>query len=124
MRSWFGPNAEQVTDRVAQLRAIERVEVEVADAAGIELPAQLGSHRGGDQLARGGKVVEPFEEIVEPLRDRCATALRKPARRRDVGDREDAGDELGFDARRGRFVAEAKEALGREEELGDSPVGT
>ena len=41
----------------------------------------------------------------------------------DVGDRQDARHDLGVDARRGGLVAEAEEAVGREEELGDRPVG-
>ena len=46
-------HAEQVADRVAQLGAVEGVEMEVADAAGIELAAQFGGDGRGDQLARG-----------------------------------------------------------------------
>ena len=41
----------------------------------------------------------------------------------DVGDRQDAGHDLGVDAGRRRIVAEAEEAVRREEELGDRAVG-
>ena len=41
----------------------------------------------------------------------------------DVGDRQDAGHDLGVDPGRGGLVAEAEEAVGREEELGDRAVG-
>ena len=44
------------------------------------------------------------------------------ARLGDVGDRQDPGHDLGVDAGRGGLVAEAEEAVGREEELGDRPV--
>ena len=56
-----------MADRVAQLGAVERVEMEVAHAPGIELSAQLGRDRRRDQLSCGGKLVEAFEQIVEPL---------------------------------------------------------
>ena len=44
-------------------------------------------------------------------------------RLRDVGDRQDARHDLDVDAGRGGLVAEAEEAVGREEELGDRAVG-
>src|SRR3954452_10794750 len=115
--------AEQMADGVSQLGAVQRVEMELADAAGIELAAQFGGDGGGDQLARGGEVVEPLEQPVHPRRDRGAAARRELAGLGDVGDGEDAGDELGVDARSGGLVAEAEEAIGREEELGDGAVG-
>ena len=49
---FLGPEAEQMADRVGELGAIQRVEVEVADAARIELGAKLGGDGGGDELAR------------------------------------------------------------------------
>jgi hypothetical protein len=45
---------EQMADRVAELGPVEGEEVEVADAAGIELRAQLRGDGGGDELARAG----------------------------------------------------------------------
>ena len=51
--------------------------MEVADAAGVELAAQLGGDGRGDQLARGGKIVEPLEQLVEPLRNARAAGLRR-----------------------------------------------
>src|SRR5690348_7888812 len=103
-----------MTDRVAELGAIERVEMEVADATGVELAAQLGSNGGGDQLARGRQVVETLEHIVEPLRDRRAAGLGKAARGGDVGNRQDSRDDLRIDSRGCRLVAEAEEAIGGE----------
>ena len=43
--------------------------MEVADAARIELGAELGGDGGGDQLARGGQIVQPLEQPVQPGRD-------------------------------------------------------
>src|SRR6476620_2588558 len=79
-----------MTDRVAELRAVERIEMEVAHAAGVELAAQLGSDGRGDQLTGRGQVVEPFEQIVEPLRNARPAGLGEAARGRDVGHRQNA----------------------------------
>ncbi len=97
--------------------------MEVADPAGVKLAAQFGGDGRGDQLARGGKLVEPFEQIVEPVRDGRAAHLGEAAGLGDVGHRQDAGHDLDVDAGRGDLVAEAEEAIGREEELGDRAVG-
>ena len=97
--------------------------MEVADAAGVKLPAQLGGDRGGDQLARGGKVVEPFEQVVEP----CGMLAPQVWAKRRVLATFDTGRMPGTISTsmpgRRRFVAEAEEAVGREEELGDRAVG-
>ena len=50
-----------MTDRVAKLRAVEGVEVEMADAARIELAAQFRRDGRRDQLTRRRKIVEAFE---------------------------------------------------------------
>ena len=47
-----------MADGVGQLGAIERVEMELADPAGIELAAKLGGDGRGDELARGREVVQ------------------------------------------------------------------
>ena len=106
-----------MADRIGQFGAVERVEVEVAHAARIEPPAHLGRHRRRDELARGGVIVQPLEQPVHPRRDRRAAHAGELARLRDVRDGQDAGHDLGVDARRRRAVAEAEEGLGREEEL-------
>ena len=75
--------------------------MEVADAAGIELAAQLGGDGGGDQLARGGQIVEPFEQVDRAMREsprRTVSAKRRVVR--DVRDRQDARHDLDVDARR------------------------
>ena len=91
--------------------------MELADAARIELGAKLGGDGGGDELARGRQIVQPLEQPVEPGRDRGAAHRRELAGLGDVGDGQDAGHDLGVDAGRGDLVAEAEEAVGREEEL-------
>src|SRR3546814_20647846 len=92
----LGADAEQMTDRIGELGAVQRIEVEIADAAGIELAAKLGRDRGGDELARGGKRVQALEQPVHPRRDgrpaqRCArTGVLTVAIGQDAG--EDAKD--------------------------------
>src|SRR5688572_27503211 len=88
MRLFPGPQAEQMADGVAELGAVQRVEMELPDAAGIKLPAQLRRYRRGDQLAGGRQVVQPLEQPVEPVRDIGAAHRSEPARLGDVGDRQ------------------------------------
>jgi len=111
-----------MADRISQLGAVQRVEVEVAHPARIKLGAQLGGDGGGDELASLGQRVQPLEQPVHPVGDRSAALGRELAGLRDVGDRQYAGHELGVDANRGDMIAEAEEGLGREEELRDRPV--
>src|SRR5215211_3075616 len=96
--------------------------MEVADAARIELPAYFGRHGRRDELPRRGKVVEAFEQIVQPFRNARAAGGRKPPSGGDVGDWKDARHDLDVEARGSGFVAEAEEAFGGEEELRDRPV--
>src|SRR3954468_19820574 len=88
----LGAEAEQIADRISELGAVQGVEMELADAAGIKLAAKLGRDGGGDELARGGKVVEAFEQAIHPGRDGRAAARREAPRLGDVRDGKDAGD--------------------------------
>src|SRR5258708_397250 len=96
--------------------------MEMANAARVELPRELGGDGGGDQLPGCGQIVEPFEQVVQPLRDGRSAALGEATRGRDVRDWKDARHDFGFDSGRCRFVAEAEEAVRRKEELCDRPV--
>src|SRR3954471_13970355 len=102
-----GPEAEQMADRVSELGAIQRVEVEIPDPARIELGAKLGGDGGGDQLARARQGIEPLEQPVHPIGYAGAAGRRELAGLGDVGDREDAGDDFGVDTDRGDMVAKA-----------------
>src|SRR5207253_574212 len=96
--------------------------MEVAHAAGVELPAELGGDRCGNELTRGRQVVEPLEQLIEPRWNSSAAGLGEPARRRHVRNGQYPRHDLDFDPRRRRVVPEAEEAVGREEELRDRPV--
>src|SRR4051812_16996850 len=109
MGSWFRPYSQQMADRVAELGSVERVEMEMADAAGVKLPGELGGDSGGDQLTRGGKIVEPFEQPIEPFRDLRTAGFREPPRGRHVRHRQDSRNDLDVDARGSGIVAEAQE---------------
>ena len=112
-----------MADGVAQLGTIESIEVELANVAGVKPPAQFSRHGGGNQLPRGGAFIEPPEQGLQPPWDGRATQAAHPLHAGKAHDRHDAGDDLGSDARSGRLVAKAEEALGFEEELGDRAGG-
>src|SRR3546814_8282127 len=59
-----------MADRIAEFGPVERVEVEIAHPAGIEAAAQFGGDGRGDELARGGQVVEPIEQRHHPRGNR------------------------------------------------------
>ncbi len=116
-------HAQQVADRIGQLGAVERVEMEVAHAARIERAAQFGGDRGGDQLARRGgrpalRTGPPSSAgISAPQASAnlrvCATLVtgRMPGR---------IGASMPCAA---ATVAEPEEGFGREEELRDRAGG-
>src|SRR5688572_22033397 len=89
------PHPEHVADRISELGPVQRVEMELADAAGIELAAQFRRDRGGDQLAGGGQIVEPLEQAVEPGRYGGAAQGGELAGLGDVGDGQYARHQLG-----------------------------
>src|SRR6187399_1619960 len=84
------PHAERVTDGVGQLGAVQRVEVELLDAVTLQRVHLLDGHRGGDQLARVGVVLEAIEAMLQPLGDRGAATLGKPGDLREARDRQDS----------------------------------
>src|SRR3954451_10469602 len=61
-------NAEQVADGEHEVGAVHGVEVEGVDAVPGELLHLAGGHRGGDQFAGLGVVVEAVEFFLEPGR--------------------------------------------------------
>src|SRR3546814_15682765 len=73
-----------MADRIAELGAVERVEMEIAHPARIQAPAELGRDRRGDELARGGMIVEPVEERDHPGRDRGAAHIGPAPRLRHL----------------------------------------
>ncbi len=56
-------HAEQVADRVGQFRPVERVEMEMTHPARIQLAAEFGGDRRGDQLTRGGQFVDKLNKL-------------------------------------------------------------
>src|SRR5690348_96708 len=111
-----------MTDGVAELRPIQCVEMEVPNAARVELPAKLRRDRCSDQLARRGKIVEPFEQAVQPIRNARAAGPGEAARLRDIRDRKNSRHDLDVHARSRDGILETKETIRREEELRNRPV--
>ena len=66
VRLGLGPHAQQVADGVDEVGAVHRVEMEVPHAAVEQVDDLLGRHRGGDQPAGRGVVVEPLEAVRQP----------------------------------------------------------
>src|SRR3546814_3990361 len=62
-------HAQQVTDGKGQLGAVQRIEVEMTNPARIKAAAEFGGDGRGDQLPRGGMIVQPLEQPVHPRRD-------------------------------------------------------
>ena len=85
--------------------------MKVANAAGIELTAQLRRDGRGDQLAGGRQVVEALEEVIEPFGDARPARVCEPAGGGDVRDRQDSRHDLGVDAGCRRIIPEAEETV-------------
>src|SRR3546814_8623625 len=108
-----------MTDGVTEVGAVERVEVELPHAARIKPAAEFRRHRGRDELARRGTVVEPVEQAAEPT-GHCRPAHRRHALRlREIRHRQDSGHELRVETRGGRSVPETEEGFRLEAELRD-----
>ncbi len=93
--------------------------MEIAHTACIEAAAQLRRDGRGDEVARGGAFVQPFEQAVHPVGDLRPAQPRELARLRHIGDRQDTGQDRCIDARLGNCIAKAEEGVGGEEELAD-----
>src|SRR5512134_1205639 len=102
--SLTGPESQRVADRVRQLGAVERVEVELADAFAPQPRDLLDRDRGCDQPARLRVVFEALEALGEPVGHGRTAARGKPQQLRKPGDRQDAGNDRGPDAVPGASV--------------------
>src|SRR5262249_55902854 len=80
--------AKEMTDRIDQVGAIHRIEVEISDAAVDEIEHLLGGNRSSNELAGCGIVVEPLEAPSEPGRNGRAAPRRKAPRLLEVLHRE------------------------------------
>src|SRR5262249_5998333 len=117
------PQAEQMTHRVNQVGAVHGVEVEIGDAAIDEIEHLLGSDRGGDELARGGILVEALEPLGQPVGHRRAAARGERLGLFEVLYRQDAGHDRHIDAACAHAVEVSEVKVVLEEELGDRPRG-
>lgn len=88
--------------------------MEMAHAAIIELLAHFSRDGGGNKLARLRLIIQPFEQPVHPRWNRGTALGGEFSRLRDIGNRKDAGHDLGLNAGRSGAVAEAQEGVARE----------
>src|SRR5689334_3429622 len=108
-----------MTDRVAEFCPVQCVEMEVSHTARVQLTAELCSDGRCDELARSGKLIETFEQVVQPMWNAGPARVGETTRRRVIGDRQDPGNDLRVDTGRRSFIAKAKETVRRKEELRD-----
>src|SRR5690349_6477568 len=113
------PHAERMADRVSQLRAVQRVEMELLDAVALQRVDLLDGDGRRNQLARLGVVLEAVEAMLQPVGDRGAAALGEFRDLREARDRQDARHDRRVDAARRATIAEAQEHVGVIEELRD-----
>src|SRR6185437_5284835 len=71
-------DSQQVAQREGQVRAVERVEMELVDALGMQAAAEVAGDRGGDHAACLDVVVEAVEHVGEPRRDLRAAQAGHP----------------------------------------------
>src|SRR5277367_6287084 len=64
---FVGPQPQQVADRVNQVGAVHRVEVEISYTVVNQIEHLLGGDRGGDQLAGRRIVIEAIEAARQPI---------------------------------------------------------
>ena len=114
-----GSQPQQMADGIDEVGAVQRVEMELADALIDEVHHLLGRHRGGDEV-RGLRIgLEPVEAPRQPRRHGRAAAAGKARHLLEIVDRHDARHDRRPDAVRARRLEEAQEVGVVEEELGD-----
>ena len=109
---------------VAEFRPVQRVEMEMPDAACIEPAAEFGGNRRCDKLAGSRKFVQPFEQPRQPERHMCAAHRRHALDGCEIGDRHDARGQFRVDPCGCGPVLEAEEGFRFEKELRDGATGT
>ena len=73
------PQAEQVADRIDEIGAVHRVEMEMLDASVNEVEDLFGGDGRGDEPPGRRIVIEPFEALGEPGRHRGAGPFAQSA---------------------------------------------
>ena len=112
-----------MADGVDEIGAVERVEVELADALVDQLHDLLGGDRRRNQLRGLRVVVEAVEAARQPGGHGGAAAPGEPGDLLEIVDRHDARHDRRPDAARARRLQEAEVVGVVEEELGDDAVG-
>src|SRR5437764_3995812 len=115
----MGANAQQMADRKHEVRAVHGVEMKGVDAVLGELLHLAGRHRGCNQLARFGVVVEAFELVREPGRHGGARAGHEVPRLLEIVHRHDAGHDRNIDSAGADAIEVAEVEVVIEEHLRD-----
>src|SRR5580658_8162412 len=111
-----GTQPQQMADRIGQVGAVHRVEVEIGHTMINQIEHLLGGDRGGDQLARCRIVVEAVEAMRQPIGYRGAGAGGEIFGLLEILYRQDAGHDRNVDAGFAHAVevAEVKTILEKE----------
>ena len=96
--------------------------MELAHSARMKPRAEVGGNGGRDERTSLRMPVESLEKLLQRARNAGAALFGEGPRLGEMTDRKNAGDDLRLDPKRRRLVAEPKEAIGGEEELGYRPI--
>src|ERR1700720_3436449 len=108
-----------MTDRIDKVGTVHCVEMKIPDAVIDKIENLFGSDRRGDEFSRLRIVVEPFETIGKPLRDRSSGPPGELRCLLETLHRNDARDDRDVDSPRPRFIEKTQIDFVFEKELGD-----
>ncbi len=111
-----------MADRIDKVGAVHRVEMKIPDAVIDEIENLFGGDRRGDEFSRLRIVVEPFETIGKPLRDRSSGPPGELRRLLETLHRNDARDDRDVDSRVPHLIEKTQIDFVFEKELGDRPA--
>src|SRR3546814_17990180 len=106
-----------MTNRIAEIRLIERVEMKFPYAARVDLTTYFGRNGRRHNLPSGGVVIQAIEQAIHPGRNGSTAHSREFPGLRNVRYRQYARYDFRINPRRRRLVPETKEGVGGKEEL-------
>src|ERR1700724_3815960 len=111
-----------MADRIDKVGAVHGVEMKIPDAVIDEIENLFGGNRRGGEFSRLRIVVEPFETIGKPLRDRRSGPPGELRRLLETLHRNDARDDRDVDSPSTHLFYKTQIDFVFEEKLGDRPA--
>src|SRR5437763_8081619 len=93
-----------MADRIDKIGAVHCVEMKIPDAMIDEIEDLFGGDRRGNEFSRLWIIVEPFETIGKPLRDRSSGPPGELRRLLETLHRNDAWSNRNIDSTRPHFI--------------------